>query len=142
VVVKLGDQGVYLRTTDDVGRLESCGRCAPYDILAWRSRELLAPCFRVQVARTLGAGDCAVAGFLCGLVQGLSPEEALVGAAALGAYNVERMDPAIPLPKWRELVERIRAGWPRLPVVVPLPGWRWYHEAGIWTGPNDAQRAR
>jgi sugar/nucleoside kinase (ribokinase family) len=142
VVVKLGDQGIYLRTTDDVGRLESCGHCAPRDILTWRNRELLAPSFQIQEVRTIGAGDCAVAGFLCGLAQGMPPETALAGAAALGAINMERADPATPLPSWMELVERIRAGWPRLPVALPLPGWRWYGEAGVWTGPNDVQRAR
>ena len=141
VMVKLGELGAYLRTTADMGRLETCGCCAPHDVQAWRNRELWVPCFQVEVARTLGAGDCAVAGFLCGFVQALSPEEALVGAAAAGACNVERVDPGAPLPTWTNLWGRIRAGWPRMPMDAPSPGWQWHGEAGTWVGPNDAQQS-
>jgi sugar/nucleoside kinase (ribokinase family) len=138
-VVKLGDAGVYVRTTADPGRLALCGLPAACDIRAWHGRELWAPSFKVEVARTLGAGDSAVAGFLCGLAQGLSPEETLQGAVATGAYNVERADPAVPLPGWAEVMSRVRAGWLTLPVAIPLPGWRWDDDAGLWVGPGDAR---
>ena len=49
VVLKLGEQGLYLRTTDDRERLVSVGGELPERPADWRSRELLAPCFRVEV---------------------------------------------------------------------------------------------
>jgi len=36
-------------------------------------REILAPCFEVDVAGTTGSGDCAVAGLLASLLRGLRP---------------------------------------------------------------------
>ena len=61
VALKLGDQGLYLRTTGDAGRLAALDRLA-LDPLVWCGRELLAPCFRAAVAGTTGSGDCTIAG--------------------------------------------------------------------------------
>ena len=43
VAIKLGDQGLYLRTSGHVGEL--CGRL-DLDATAWIDREVLSPCFR------------------------------------------------------------------------------------------------
>ncbi len=82
VGLKLGEQGLYLRTTSDPARLAPLG-LKP----VWLGRELLAPAFQVQVAGTTGAGDCAVAGFLAALLRGFPPEAALTAATAPATWS-------------------------------------------------------
>jgi len=135
-VIKLGDQGVYLRTTADVSRLERMGRAAPGAADAWCGCELLAPAFEVDVAGTTGAGDCAVAGFLTGLLRGHSPAEVLGAAAAAGAASAEQPDATSGVPTWDDLRGRIAAGWKRRDVAIPLPGWTWNDDRTLAVGPN------
>lgn len=139
VALKLGTQGLYLRTTDDPDRLASIGACVPEDTALWVNRELLAPCFEVEVAGTTGSGDCTIAGFLAGLLRGLSPEEVMVAAVAVGACNVEKADATSGVPSWDAVQERIRSGWGSRPVAISLPGWQWHEEAGVWRCPGDSR---
>jgi sugar/nucleoside kinase (ribokinase family) len=138
VVLKLGDQGVYLRTTTDAARLSSMGRCRPATPDAWRAREILAPCFRVKVVGTTGSGDCTIAGFLGGLLKRLSPEDAVTAAVAVGGFNVEQADATSGVPGWAEVEKRVRSGWKRRPVDMKLPGWTWNSKRSLWIGPHDA----
>lgn len=142
VGLKLGDQGLYLRTTSDPARLVAMGACAPGDAQAWTGRELLAPCFEVKVAGTTGSGDATVAGFLAALLKGLSPEEAITCAVAAGACNVERPDATGGIPSWAALNQRVSAGWKRRPVEISLPGWKPNAGKSLWRGPDDAGQSR
>jgi len=111
VLIKLGEDGLYLRTTDDTERLASMGRSAPDDLEAWTDRELRTTCFEAEVVGTTGAGDCAVAGFLAGLIRRLAPEDVLSTAAATGACSVEAADATSGIRSWEETQARIRGGW-------------------------------
>ncbi len=133
VGLKLGDQGIYLRTTADTARLSRVGRLALSP--AWLNRELLAPTFQVSVVGTTGAGDCAVAGFLAAVLRGLGPEAALTAAVGAGACNVEVADAISGIPTWEALQTRIERGWPRHSLSVPLPGWQLDEENGLWYNP-------
>ncbi|MBN1400650.1 MAG: carbohydrate kinase family protein, partial [Anaerolineae bacterium] len=73
VALKLGHRGLYLRSG---GQVADMGRASPAEPDAWAWRELLAPCFQVQVEGTVGAGDTTLAGLLAALLKGKSPEEA------------------------------------------------------------------
>jgi sugar/nucleoside kinase (ribokinase family) len=137
IALKLGGQGLYLRTTDQEARLRGMGACAPRDIAAWRGRELLSPCFEVKVAGTTGSGDCTIAGFLTALLYGLSPEEAATAGVAVGACNVEQPDATSGVPGWRQVQERIQEGWPRRPISVALPGWSHDGMTGLWRSAAD-----
>jgi sugar/nucleoside kinase (ribokinase family) len=137
ITFKLGGQGLYVRTTAEEARLRAMGACAPGDIAAWRDRELLSPCFQVEVAGTTGSGDCTIAGFLTALLRGLGPEEAATAGVAVGACNVERPDASSGVPSWQQVQERIRSGWPRRPASVALPRWRHDGASGLWHGPAD-----
>jgi sugar/nucleoside kinase (ribokinase family) len=139
VALKLGDQGVYLRTAKNDSRFRAMGRCAPSEIDAWKNRELLAPCFKVNVAGTTGSGDCTIAGFLAGLLNGLPPEGAMNGAAAVGACNVEMTDASSGIPSWEQVWERVRSGWKRLPVKIPLPGFKRDGRTGLYYGPAESK---
>ena len=138
VVLKLGEEGLYLRTTPDAARLTAMGRLAPEPPDAWVGRELLVPCFEVTVAGTTGAGDATVAGFLGGMLKGLAPEACATAAVAVGAASVERPDATSGVPHWSVIQERIRAGWPRRTIDLPLPGWTVDAQRTMWSGPADA----
>ncbi len=135
VALKLGDQGLYLRTTDDPQRLAACGTLA-LDPQLWRGRELLTPCFRANVAGTTGAGDCTTAGLLTALLHGLSPVQTLIMGVGVGGCSVESPDAASGVPPWDAVRERIAAGWPRHPLTVRLDGWRSL-DGAVWCGPDD-----
>ncbi|MEA3407318.1 MAG: carbohydrate kinase family protein [Chloroflexota bacterium] len=134
VMLKLGHRGLYMRS----GKIEDdLGRGTPTSLKNWRERELWAPCFKVEVAGTVGAGDTTIAGFLGGLLRGQTPEGAATSAVAVGACNVETADATSGVRPWDVTQARIQAGWPRLEAHVDAPGWDWDTEKGIWRGPHD-----
>jgi len=134
VAIKLGHHGFYLRTAST---LEGMGRGAPADPEVWSARELWAPCFRVTVVGTVGAGDTTSAGLITGLLRGQSAEDALTSAVAVGACNVEAADATSGVRSWEETQTRIAGGWPRLDAHVTGPDWRWDEVAGLYHGPAD-----
>lgn len=138
VVLKLGDQGAYVRTTNDAARLSALGKHVSTEPERWAGRELLAPCFAVKVAGTTGAGDCTIAGFISGLLRGLSLEESLTHAVAVGAYCVESIDAIGGIPSFSEVRKRLSCGWKHRSVSIPLQGWYWDERSFLWNGPNDS----
>jgi sugar/nucleoside kinase (ribokinase family) len=130
VGLKLGDQGIYLRTTSDPARLHRLGKIVLSE--SWLNRELLAPAFQVATVGTTGAGDCAVAGFLAAVLRGLGPEDALTAAVGAGACNVEVADAISGIPTWDALQARIHAGWPRRQTQIPLDNWHHDATTGLW----------
>jgi sugar/nucleoside kinase (ribokinase family) len=122
VAIKLGDQGLYLRTTPATERVsEFCFRLALADD-AWRDRELLSPCFQPRrISGTTGSGDATIAGLLAALLRGSGPEQAATCATAVGAFSVEEVDPTSGIPRWERVLERLSGGWPRLPVEIRFP---------------------
>jgi len=137
VGLKLGSQGIYLRTTPDAARMAAVAERLGLKLRAWTNRELLAPAFSANLVGTTGAGDCAIAGFLTGLLNRLSPEAVLTGAVAVGACNVEAADAVSGVPSWEAVQRRIKAGWAQLPVTLKLPGWGWDVGQKLWLGPQD-----
>jgi sugar/nucleoside kinase (ribokinase family) len=117
VALKLGHQGLYVRTIgagDALDRL--CGRLG-LDIVAWRDCEVLAPCFRAaRIAGTTGSGDCTIAGVLAALLRGDDPVAAATAATAVGACSVEAPDATSGVTCWPDVAARLASGWPRLPV--------------------------
>lgn len=111
VMLKRGERGVLLRTTADAARLR--GARLPVDSAAWTGREVAAPAYETRVAGATGAGDCAVAGFLCELLHGGTPESAADFAAAVGAFNVEQPDATSGIPARETVRQRVAAGWTR-----------------------------
>ena len=116
VGLKLGDQGLYVRTAQ---------------------RELLAPCYAVNVAGATGAGDGTIAGFLAGWLRGLPLEQTLTTAGAVGACCCEAPDATSGIRSWSATQRRIAHGGRRRPVALSLPGWRWDTAQQLWLGPHD-----
>jgi sugar/nucleoside kinase (ribokinase family) len=112
--LKLGDQGLYVRSTDDPTRLERLCERTGASSSDWLAAEVLAPCFVPdRVAGTTGSGDCTIAGLLAALLRGAGPADAATAATAVGACSVEAIDPTSAIPAWEAIEARIASGWER-----------------------------
>lgn len=111
VMIKLGDQGIYVRTSRDETRLRATGShpLSP----AWHDAEVLAPCFEVDVCATTGAGDVTIAGFIAAVLRDASPHEAATMAVAAGAHSVEGLDTLSGLCPYSGIERRVASGWRR-----------------------------
>ncbi len=141
VALKLGYRGFYLRTAGEAA-IRAMGRARPADVRTWSHREIWAPCFQAQVVGTTGAGDAAIAGFLAALLRGLSPEEAVTAAVAVGACNVEAADSLSGVLSWEETWRRVNAGWARHPLSPAAEGWLWNADAALWLATTDKRAAK
>jgi sugar/nucleoside kinase (ribokinase family) len=130
-VIKLGARGLYLRTAA-AGALQRLADSL--DAEAWGDKEMWAPCFKVDVLGTTGAGDATIAGFLGGLLRGLTPAETMTMAVAVGACNVEAVDALSGICSWEATQARVRNGWQRHELRLEMSGWVWEAEAGLWAG--------
>ncbi|REJ69866.1 MAG: carbohydrate kinase family protein [Planctomycetota bacterium] len=136
VGLKLGDQGLYLRTGDDApARLANIHATLGDD--AWRGRELITPCFAVDVVGTTGSGDATIAGFLAALLRGEPAEAAITAAVAVGACNVEAADSTSGVRPWNETAARLAGGWKRHELRVATPDWRPTDCDGVLASPRD-----
>jgi hypothetical protein len=84
------------------------------------------------VVGTTGAGDAAIAGFLSGLLRGLSPAATLTAAAAVGACCVEADDALSGIQPWEETSRRVATGWERHTPDFDLAGWRLDEDDHVW----------
>jgi sugar/nucleoside kinase (ribokinase family) len=137
VAVKLGAEGLLLRTTEAAARLASAGTAFCALGAPWLGRQLLAPCFAAQVVGTTGAGDATIAGFIWGVLTRNDPATTLIGAVAVGACSVEAADASSAIPTWDAVQTRVTAGWERLPAPPLTEAWQWRAVPGIWHGPSD-----
>lgn len=137
VGLKLGDQGLYLRTSQDAPeRLASIHPALAES--SWAGRDLITPCFQVEVVGTTGSGDATIAGFLAALLRGESPEAAVTSAVAVGACNVEAADSTSGVRVWSDTEKRIEAGWDRHEVAISPAAWQPTAVAGVLAGGRDA----
>jgi sugar/nucleoside kinase (ribokinase family) len=120
--IKLGEQGLYLRTATKE-RLRQSELAANVDLNTWADRELWSPILKVDVKGTVGAGDSALAGFLASVLKGFNPEDAVTMACAVGACCVEVPDASSGIRSWEETTARVKAGWAR-GFTSELPGWQ------------------
>ena len=130
VLLKLGEDGLYLRTADT----------APAALgETWRHRELAVPCFQVEVRGTTGAGDATVAGFLAGILRGFEPEDCLTVAVATGASRVESSHGTADIPHLEAIQARFAAGWPRRDRSPLSEAWTPFAsgDAVGWVGPSE-----
>lgn len=110
VGIKAGSRGLYVR----VGSLEGFGAGRPADAASWAGFEAWAPCYGVKVEGTTGAGDATIAGFLMGMLRGMTLVEAARAGVAVGAFCCERTDAISGVRGWDETRRRIEAGWEML----------------------------
>lgn len=132
--IKIGDRGLFLRTAGQAA-LDIMGRARPSNTAAWAGQVMWSPCFQVGVVGTTGAGDATIAGFLCALLRGLGPEDAVNAAVAVGACNVEAADALSGIRTWEQTQARIAGGWMKHTMTVDRPGWHLDRRHDIWMRP-------
>jgi sugar/nucleoside kinase (ribokinase family) len=130
--IKLGEHGLLVRTATRRRIPAGFGHGA----LAWADRELYAPVFESHVVGTTGAGDATIAGFLFGLLTGLTPEATATAACAVGGSSTEAADGTSSVPSWPEIERRLARGWP-CRATRPGAGWTSRSENEPWHGPRD-----
>ncbi|MCA8987565.1 MAG: hypothetical protein KDA78_07990, partial [Planctomycetaceae bacterium] len=143
VVLKLGEAGLYLRTgclseslrTRLSRHLNSSPDC-------WDHRELLVPCFKVNVAGTTGAGDSTIAGFLAAFSAGHSPEDCLLTAVGVGACSVEQPDATQGVISLEGVRERINSDWKQHTLCSSFSNWQATGTPSVFLGKQDASRLK
>ena len=121
VAIKLGEHGLYLRTSADRMRVDPVAERLGLDPDTWCDREVLAPCFRArEIVGTTGAGDATIAGLLMALLRGAGAPESATIATAVGACSVEAVDPTSGIPTWEDIAERLKRGWSRNDLEIDL----------------------
>ncbi len=133
VAIKLGDQGLYLRTH----QIEKSNLSSIINPKDWNYRQLLSPCFATEVKGTTGTGDATIAGFLAQLLEGGEPEKSITLATAVGACCVEAVDATGGIRPLPEVVKRVNSGWERLSLSIPIDNWKYDYQYKIWKGPED-----
>ncbi|HAJ32351.1 MAG TPA: carbohydrate kinase family protein [Candidatus Atribacteria bacterium] len=136
VAIKLGNQGLYLRTH----QIEKSNLSRIINPSQWNYRHLLSPCFATKVKGTTGTGDATIAGFLAQLLNGGEPEKVITLATAVGACCVEAVDATGGIRPLPEVVKRVESGWERLPLSVSTNNWKYDCQYKIWKGPQDGVR--
>jgi sugar/nucleoside kinase (ribokinase family) len=86
IAIKLGSQGLFLKT---------------------RQVEKLIPPYQVKVVDTSGAGDCFVAGFLRGLLEGWDEERCARLGNAVASFCIQAIGCTTGVVSWQETVEFI-----------------------------------
>jgi sugar/nucleoside kinase (ribokinase family) len=137
VALKIGELGLYLRTTADAGRFAAGGDLFSPLPDGWLGRELLTPCFIVNVTGTTGAGDCTIAGLLTSLLHGRSAEQAILDATAVGAASVESPDATGGVPTWDAVQTRLGRGWAKHPLRIDAGGWQSDPAHQVWHSPAE-----
>ena len=131
VVLKLGEQGLYLQT-DTIPHNSSSQFSTLIDLSEWNSQKLLSPCFKTRVQGTTGAGDSAIAGFLSQIIKGKSAAEALNMAAAVGACCVEEVDATGGIIPLNQVEQRIQNGWSKSLTSWNLNNSIYDNHLGLW----------
>ncbi len=106
---KLGEYGIYL--CGGFSKRFECWHELPIDPASWAARRIWHPAFEVNAIGTTGAGDSAYAGLLTAILNGLSLENAVRMACAVGACNVEAADATSGICTWEATQQRLDAGW-------------------------------
>jgi len=137
IVFKLGEHGLYLRTTTEAEMVWT-NIFPPVIRKKWINREVIIPSFKVKVAGTTGAGDCTIAGFLASITHHLSPEEALNYAIGAGSNNVQKADATSGMVSWNTLNKQIKTDLVHRNIFQPLiKNWEKSNKRNTWLGPND-----
>jgi sugar/nucleoside kinase (ribokinase family) len=137
--IKCAERGFFLRTaTED--RIKNIGRAKPGKTSEWNDRELWEPSFHVDnYATATGSGDSSIAGFLSAYLRGLSPEQCLRYACAVGGFNVTAPDALSGLKNWDDTTAAIKGGWVKNPLEIKDNGWK-RDDTKLWHGGNDAKK--
>ncbi|MDO8304077.1 MAG: PfkB family carbohydrate kinase, partial [Sedimentisphaerales bacterium] len=137
VAIKSGIRGYYLRT----GNVEAIGAACPKDTAEWSNRQLWAASFKAaQFGSATGAGDATIAGFLCALISGYTPQQSLRIANTVGWENVRAIDALSGIEDWEATMRYVEdMSHPQNPTGLDT-AWRYSLTDGIYYGPDDKRK--
>jgi sugar/nucleoside kinase (ribokinase family) len=139
VLIKCGYHGLYVRTAGR-GRLEKLGRAKAGNPAVWTNRELFEPSYKVDhIVSATGAGDCAIAAFLAGFLNGCELDDVLRCACAVGAQNLSAPDSISGVKTWRFTLDQVAARPPKSELKLAMTHWRYDATADHYTGPRDGK---
>lgn len=134
VGIKLGEYGLYVRTSNDVDEISDQLSLNHED---WSNRELWSACYQTQVVGTTGSGDSTIAGFLATILEGGSPILAIQTAVGTGAMNVEAVDGTSGIKSLEILHDRLENGWKKHNREPVFNQWRNIENMDIKLGEMD-----
>ena len=117
--IKLGSDGMYMKSSSDRTRVAQCSKVID-DIDSWVGAEYLAACRKTTVVSAKGAGDTTIAGFLSGILEGFTPRDAMLCATTVGACCVEHEEATEGIKSWEQITTRMNSAEERLPVSMEL----------------------
>ncbi len=109
LMIKAGHRGAYLQT-GDVGILNAT-TALKVPTKSWNDRNLWVPACAVdpdRIKNACGAGDCAVAGFLCAMLDGYDIATASKYAMLAGRDNLYGVDALSGLSNWKSMTMVVR----------------------------------
>lgn len=151
VLLKCGKKGMYFRSSSEFkGRREItqgfCEKKVTQEKTRitqpdeWSRRELwCAPYKPKKILSTTGAGDIAIAGFLCGYLNGLLPDSALSLAAYASKTCLESYDTISGLESFECMVRRMRMA-EKVRNGLDNTYWREDEARNCYLGQNDIER--
>ncbi len=108
VMIKAGHRGAYIQT-GDIAKLNST-TALKLPAANWSQRKLWVQPFPAdprRIQNACGAGDCAIAGFLTAVLQGVEIEKAAQYAMLAGRDNLYGRDAFSGLSDWKEMTRLI-----------------------------------
>lgn len=143
VGVKMGIRGICLRTAG-CEAIMALGKSVPRQPELWADRRLWMPSYHTDNFKSaVGAGDATIAGFLCGLVRGFSPEDTLRIAGQIGWQNVQAIDALSGLTDWDttlRVMDENRVA-PNPPHLQP-DHWIFQPSTGVYAAVQDKRAGR
>lgn len=130
VLIKCGKRGLYFRSSRGLAGEKR------EDISLWENRELWrAPSRPERILSTTGAGDTAIAGFLCGYLNRISPERSLDLASLCARSCLESYDTVGRLTDFRDMLAE--EDEEQLKVSLDTGYWRWNDRTRCYQGRKD-----
>lgn len=104
LVIKCGLKGYYIRT-NNAERIKNIPGI-DLDVKTWADREFICQALDTQdIVSATGAGDSSISGFLCGILNGKTPDECARCAVSTAHFCLQTVDAASGIPKFDKVLE-------------------------------------
>ena len=112
VLIKCGAPGMFFAASSPE-RVAQIEKKLGFPLRGWATEQRFEPGYKAErVLSATGAGDAAIAAFVCALLQELPLGECLQYAAGAGACCVTEYDSLSGLKSFAEMQQKMDAGWP------------------------------
>lgn len=133
LVIKCGLKGYYIRTAS-AERMEKIPELG-LAVSDWADREFICQAIDTEnVVSATGAGDSSIAGFLCALLHGKTPEQCAKSAVSTAHFCLQTVDAASGIPDFSEVFEVAQSDMPEVSHMDETQGKR---VNGVWLLKKD-----